>query len=285
MALWLKWTLLAVVGIVLVVALAMMIASRLWSRDSANAFAALDQRLAPSEAKRVDFRELEGLPEPVAKYLRSALKDGQPMIRSATITWGGEFRISKDWAPIHAVQHFTTQPPGFVWDASIQSMPLVPTMVRDHYTAGHGGIHATIAGLITVADDNAGKALAQAALERYLAEAIWLPTALLPSAGVRWTAIDATHARATVTDSGIEASVIFEFNPDGHLLACHLPQRYRDTVNGQPRRAPWEARIISFEAHDGMQVPASGVAQWHYPEGLHPYWRGRLLKVQYDFVQ
>ncbi len=285
MALWLKWVLLAVAGIVVVLALAMMLAGRLWNRDSAKAFAALDERLLPLTTKRVDFKELESLPEPVAKYLRSALKDGQPMIRAATATWGGEFRIGENWAPIRATQHFTTQPPGFVWDASIQSMPLVPTLVRDHYAAGHGGIHATIAGLITVADDNSGSALAQAALERYLAESIWLPTALLPAAGVRWTAIDATHARATVTDSGIEASVIFEFDINGNLLACHLPQRYRDSVDGQPRRAPWEARVMRFETHDGMQVPGSGVAQWHYPEGLHPYWRGKLVSVQYDFVQ
>jgi hypothetical protein len=37
-------------------------------------------------------------------------------------------------------------------------------------------------------------------LHRYLAEAVWYPSSLLPSSRLQWTPIDATSALATLTN-------------------------------------------------------------------------------------
>jgi hypothetical protein len=42
---------------------------------------------------------------------------------------------------------------------------------------------------------------AQVELMRYLAKAVWYPTALLPRQGVRWDLIDEATARASLTFS------------------------------------------------------------------------------------
>jgi hypothetical protein len=47
---------------------------------------------------------------------------------------------------------------------------------------------------------------------RYLAEAVWLPTALLPVNGVRWSPIDENRALATLQgDDDVSVSLEFRF--------------------------------------------------------------------------
>ena len=43
-----------------------------------------------------------------------------------------------------------------------------------------------------------GREIDQSALVRYLTEAVYFPTALLPSRTLRWEALDADSARATL---------------------------------------------------------------------------------------
>ena len=61
-------------------------------------------------------------------------------------------------------------------------------------------MHAALLGLVTLADIRGTSEVAQGELLRFLAEAAWYPTALLPSQGVRWEALDGISARATLTD-------------------------------------------------------------------------------------
>ena len=71
--------------------------------------------------------------------------------------------------------------------------------VRDAYVAGRGILVAKLFGLLTVADQQNTPEMAQGELIRFFAEGTWYPTALLPSQGVVWEAIDDTRAAATLT--------------------------------------------------------------------------------------
>ena len=48
-----------------------------------------DKPAGPAPTTRYDARELEGLPAPVQRYLRTVLKDGQPIISAVTINLAG----------------------------------------------------------------------------------------------------------------------------------------------------------------------------------------------------
>ena len=169
----------------------------LWNRSTARAVA----RLAPGgTVGRFTREQLAGLPAPVVRYFEFALTPGQPLIRTARIEHEGEFRGSLDapWSPFKSVQHFSVDPPGFVWDAAIRMGPLVTVRVRDSYLEGNGSMRASVAGLIPVVNAWGRTDLASGALHRYLAESVWLPTALLPGRGVTWEPIDNNAARATL---------------------------------------------------------------------------------------
>jgi hypothetical protein len=252
----------------------------LWNRSTARAVG----RLAPSGTAGTFTRDqFAGMPAPVVRYFEFALTPGQPLIRTARIEHEGEFRGSLDapWSPFKSVQHFSVDPPGFVWDAAIRMGPLMTVRVRDSYLEGNGSMRASVAGLIPVVNAWGRTDLASGALHRYLAESVWLPTALLPGAGVTWEPIDDNAARATLTDSGVSVSLDFCFNEQGEIVSVYTPARYRD-VNGKGVPTPWEGHFRGYERMNGMMVPREGDVAWILPEGRLTYWRGRVLGVAYD---
>jgi len=226
--------------------------------------------------------ELSGLPDPVARYFAFALTPGQPLVRRARIRWEGEFRTRPNakWSPFVAMQDFTVRPPGFVWDATMHMMPLVPVRVRDGYVAGEGVMLGKVAALFPVADQRGTAEMAAGALSRYLGEAVWMPTALLPSAGVSWTAMDDTTARATISDGPTTVSADFHFAPGGEIVGASMT-RYRD-VDGRGVPTPFEARIRGgYRRVSGMMIPVEGEVAWLLPEGRFAYWRGRATHAKY----
>ncbi|OIP14221.1 MAG: hypothetical protein AUK50_12045, partial [Comamonadaceae bacterium CG2_30_57_122] len=174
----------------------------------------------PSPA-RFDPRELEGLPAPVQRYFRAVLEDGQPIISAATLEMAGTMNMSatgEQWKPFTSRQQVVTRNPGFLWDAEVAMFPGLPAHVEDSYIACHGRLIAKVFGLFTVADSQGTGEIARGEFMRYFAESPWYPTALLPSQGVRWQAVDDACANATLVDGPITLTLLFRFN-DAGLIA------------------------------------------------------------------
>jgi hypothetical protein len=275
----------ALVGVGVVGAAAVAAGTRRWNRETARAVRrlALPETASTGAPRTYDPAQLAGLPAPVARYLAFALQPGQPLVRRARVEHTGEFQAGAGrWQPFTSVEHFVVRPPGFVWDAAIRAAPLVAVRVRDGYWNGEGSMRAAVAALVPVADQRGTPEMAEASLQRYLAEAPWVPTALLPSAGVRWTAVDDTVARATLVDGDVTASVDFHFGASGEILRVSAV-RWRD-VRGTPVATPWVARSWDYRRLGGMMVPTAGDVEWRPPEGPMPYWRGRVARAEYEVM-
>jgi hypothetical protein len=238
---------------------------------------------AVKPAGTVDFARLGSLPAPVARYFRFALRDGQPMIRAARVEQRGHFRtgdaLSK-WQPFAATAHYNAQRPGFVWDAAIQMALLSRICVRDTYVAGAATMQAKILAIMTVVDAHGRSELDTAALQRYLAEAVWFPTALLAAAGVRWDAIDDRRATATLTDGAATATLEFTFGDHGGIDRIHTPGRYRE-VNGRYALTPWDAHLRHYQERDGMQVPLTADVAWQVAGESVPYFKARVADIRH----
>jgi Family of unknown function (DUF6920) len=255
-----------------------------WEAGTRGLRARLESMRRPVQPARFDARELDGLPPPVQRYLRAALTDGQPMVAAVRIAHAGTFNMSEageQWKPFTSTQRVITRRPGFDWDARITLLPGLPVRAHDAYLAGGGLLHATLLGLVTLAELHGTPALAQGELMRYLAEAPWYPTALLPSQGVRWEAVDDASARATLADGGTSATLLFRFEASGLVGSVRAEARGR-TVRGAVVPTPWEGRWWRYEARDGMRVPLEGEVAWLLPGGPRPYWRGRVTRLAYE---
>jgi hypothetical protein len=119
---------------------------------------------------------------------------------------------------------------------------------------------------------------------RFFAEAAWYPTALLPSQGVLWEAVDDTSAKATLDDGETTVTLLFQFNESGLIESVRAQARGR-TVSGAVIPTPWEGRWSNYELRYGMRIPVEGEVAWMLPEGPKPYWRGHITRLSYEFAE
>jgi hypothetical protein len=267
-------------------ALALAVGAWRWQRDTA----ALRERLLadaePRPVSRFDARELDGLPEPVARWFRQAMHDGQPIVAAVRVRHEGTFDMGRDrpdWKPFSSDQFVVTRRRGFDWDARIRLAPGLAVHVRDAYISGRGVLHASIAGLASVMRLEGAGAIAEGELMRFMAEATWYPTALLPSQGVRWEAIDTHHARATLVDGPVTLSLTYGFGDDGFVDTVRAEARGR-AIDGRIVPTPWLGRFRDWQPRNGLVIPLEGEVAWALPAGERPYWRGRIVAIEHDFA-
>ena len=236
-----------------------------------------------AEPAPYDSREIEGLPAPVRNYFRAVLTDGQPRISGIRIEHLGLFNRSEtaeSWVRFHSRQLTTTRPPGFLWDARIRMAPGLTACVHDAYVGGEGLLLARLLGLVTVARAAGGRELAEGELMRYLAEAVWYPTALLHSEALSWEGFGERAARATLRDGEIAVSLDFEFDREWLVAAVSAPARHRQ-VAGTSVPMPWRGRFWEWDVRSGMRIPLSAEVGWELPSGRLPYWQGRITAIEY----
>lgn len=249
-----------------------------WEHTGDSARARLDAS-AHVTAETFTSASVDSLPPPVARYFLHVLTDGQPIVTSASFTQQGQFRMGESedsWRPMRATQHFGVREPGFVWDARIDAYPLLPVFVRDSYVQGEAGMRASVLGFVTVMNAPSSPDLNSGALQRYLGETVWFPTALLPASGVEWTAIDDRSALATLKDHGTTVSLAFHFNDQGEVDSVSTPSRLRE-VKGQYIPTPWVVTCRDYAVHNGMRIPTYCEAAWILKTGRFTYWKGRLI--------
>ena len=248
-------------------------------REMAEGLIAAAQRNGGGAVPRWDY---EGLPAPVRRYLGLVIPEGQPRVRCVRFTQTGVFRTREEpeqWRLFRAVQHVTNSPPGFVWDATVRMAPLLAVRVVDAYHEGAGLLRARLLGVFAVADAS-GPETDSGEMMRYLAEAIWYPTALLPDEWLRWQALDDRSAVAVLNDRGREVSVQFHFDDEG-LIRCCEAERFR-IEKGRSRKLPWRAYCSGYEVRGGFRIPLEARVVWRLPACELEYFRGRIESIAYD---
>jgi hypothetical protein len=247
-----------------------------WAKVTRPLMARLTAGQLPPRSAHYNVAELVGLPEPVQRYFRAVLTNGQPIITQASIEMTGSFNLSAtddQWRTFTSHHHVITHRPGFLWDARIAMLPGLTVHVVDSYVDGSGFLKASILGWVTLADMQGGGDIAHGEFMRYLAEAVWYPTALLPSQGVRWQAVDRRSANATLTDGDLALSLLFGFDEAGLIDSFHAEAR-GSMVGKLMVRAPWEGRFSNYQTRNGMLIPLSGEVAWLRPEGRKTYFKG-----------
>lgn len=234
-----------------------------------------------STAEPFDPAHVADLPAPVRRYFETVVEDGQSPTRTVRLTQRGALRLggrTGSWKPMTATQQFTVDPPGFVWHADVAVAPFVPARVVDAYEFGRGSLHARLLSVVPVADADPGPEMNEGELLRYLGEAVWFPTALLPAAGVEWEAIDDRSARATIADRGTTASLVFHFDDDDLVERVTAAQRYRQEADDV---APWTGYFEDYRRVDGVRIPTRAAVAWTLPDGDRPYWRARITSIDH----
>ena len=282
---WFTWLALACAVLVIAAVGLTAFGAMRWADATQSLTARLEAGRVPPVPARYDAREIESLPMPVQRYFRAALTPGQAIVTASTIQMTGTFNLSatgEQWRPFTSLQRVTTRRPGFLWDARISMLPGVAVRVVDSYIAGNGLLKASIQGLFTMADMQGGDDMARGEFMRWFAEAVWYPTALLPSQGVRWQAVDDRSANATLVDGPVSLTLLFRFDEAG-LIESFRAEARGGMVGQIMVQVPWEGRFSNYQTRDGMTVPFTGEVMWVRPEGRKTYFIGNVTSLNYEF--
>lgn len=278
------WLLIASGAIVIVAAAVVLIGQ---ARENAKVDRMVDSLIQSASRPvngTVDFNSFSELPPPVARYFRHVLTDGQKLIRTAKMHQSGVLRTNattERWSSFNARQLVVPPATGFIWNARVE-MPLATHIrILDSYSAGVGSGRASLLSAFAVATEAGAPELNSGALHRYLAEAVWFPTALLPQSGVVWSAINGHSATATLTDSSTTVSLEFRFNEAGEVTGIYSPGRF-GIFDGVYKQVPWEGHFRDYQVRAGMRVPLYGEVGWYEGGTLNLVWKGDLIEVQYE---
>jgi len=217
------------------------------------------------------------LPPLVARYRELAVGDRSP-VRTLELRHAGTFRMSPTAKPlpIRGRQLFTADPPGFVWSARVQMFPGLWVDARDMAANGEGSMRVLLDATVALADAR-GPELDQGSALRLLAEMVWYPTALFDARYVTWSAIDTTHAIATLRIGGRAVSGTFEFGADG-LPVGMSAERSMDKVGLRP----WGGTYRDWRTVSGMLVPFEATVTWQLASGPFTYAHWLIEAMDYD---
>ncbi|MFZ4715875.1 MAG: DUF6920 family protein [Bacteriovoracaceae bacterium] len=227
----------------------------------------------PINTNSFSYSQIKGLPEPVQRYFRFALTEGQNNIHSVRLIHDGHFKtnLNANWTDIKGEQYFTASPPGFVWKGSTKFF-----QAQDMYIKDNGRLMVFLLSFLKIVDGH-GLEYDQGELSRWLAENVWFPTNLLPSQNLSWSAIDNFHSKLIYNHHGIQLLFYVEINKIGEIVQIET-KRYMD----KEKLETWVIRLSEYKTMNNIKVPTKISASWQIESGEFTYARFNILKMEYD---
>lgn len=214
---------------------------------------------------RFDPDTVHGLPPPAERLLRHALPDGVALAWAVELSMDGEIKLGRRWLNFTAAQILRAGE-GFVW-APVVGGRILRFVGADVLGPDGARIEFRLHGRIPVVRGG-GPDVLRSARGRLAAETVaWLPQALTPQAGARWTGIDHERAIVTLDAAGEDVDVEVGVDDRGRLRWLGL-QRWKDSAE-PPGFASFGGSVDSFHTTgDGVRIAGSGTVgwEWHTPD-------------------
>lgn len=236
----------------------------------------IERRLARAAAPGAFAdRELERVPEPVRRHLAQAISPGAPLAVSARLRMRGRIKIGR-WVPFRARQILGPHH-GFVWRARAAGV----ISGADCYVDGTGILDWKLAGLVTVMHAE-GPDVSRSAAGRAGAEAVWIPTALLPRFGVAWSAEgkDYLTARYRVGETPLE--VRYHLDGEGRIGSLVFDRWGDPDGTSTWGWHPFGGEITGYRSFGAVTVPSEGRLGWFFGTDRWPdgeFFRYRITEL------
>lgn len=221
--------------------------------------------------KTFTYKQLEGLPEPVQRYFKHVLKEGQSYISYVRLMHDGQFKTDKNWVNIKGEQYFTTEKPGFLWKGTTSMF-----VARDMYISDKGQLIVSLFSLYKIVDAH-GEKYDEGELQRWIAESVWFPTNLLPSNRLKWVGINTHSARLNFNYKDISTSFVVYFND-----ADEIKEMESFRYMGEEKREKWLCTMSNYKELNGVVVPTYAEAIWRLEKGDNVYAKFNVQKMEYD---
>ncbi len=257
--------------------------AQLWQQRALAAIVNTVERSAKARKPReAGVLSIDSLPPPVARYLNHALSTEKRRLVVARYRQVGTLRTdtrSERWMNFTASQVISPSLSEFVWDARVSVIPLLHLRVIDSFVGGCGAGQVALLSAVPIGSAGGTMEMNSGSLHRFLAEAVWYPTALLPSSVLSWEPVDDARALATLTHSAISVSLEFRFNQRDEVESIG---RW-GSFDGGYKQVAWEGKFRDYAKRDGLLVPTRGEVGWYTDGDWGSVWRGSVVSAKLEF--
>ncbi len=229
----------------------------------------------------ISSHQISDLPVVVQKWMNYSGVIGKSTISTVFLIQDLQLKLKpeqENWSQGSAEQYFTIQPPSFNWDIETQMNPLMSAIGRDKFENGKGEMLIKLFGLIPVADVKNEEKINQAALQRYLAEIVWFPSAAM-SEYLVWEEIDEFSAKATMEYNGTKGSGIFYFDEFGQFEKF-TAMRFKSPTDSEPTE--WTVVANRTEERNGIKIPTECEAIWSLESEKWTWLKLKIKHIEYN---
>jgi len=227
-------------------------------------------------------QQIAELPDVVQKWLTTSGILKKEKIQTVYLEQEAQLLMEpeqEEWNNANARQYITTVPPAFNWSVNLSMNSFIEVAGRDKFENGKGEMLIKIFSIFPVVDEKNNNKIDQAALQRYLAEIVWLPSAAL-SQYITWDEIDDNSARATMTYNGTQGSGVFYFDDNGYFQKF-VTMRYRNPEDKEPTE--WIVTSLKTESRNGILIPVECEATWKLASHNWTWLKIKITSIEYNF--
>ncbi len=171
--------------------------------------------------------DLAPLPTLVSNYLRRAGVVGQPRVVNLRATFQAEMRNGRDApamsASVEMYEFFGPRARLFYMSASRSGVPFA---VFHRYVGTEASMRVRVAGLVPMIDAS-GPIMTQSETVTLFNDMCILAPATLIDSTIEWSAVDATHVRATFANAGHRIAAVLTFDAAGDLINFRSEDRHQ----------------------------------------------------------
>lgn len=223
-----------------------------------RAAGATSSLVGPRAVGEFDPSELAGLPGSVARYLSASIAPGAARATAARVAMDGRIRLGGRWLAFRAHEVIAPRE-GFLWAARVAGV----IWGADSLIGGAGRTEFHLAGVVPVARAS-GDDVDRSAAGRAAAEAVWVPTALLPLDGHAVDELDHHTFRVGIAVGGVDNRLTVRTLPSGHLASAEVTRWGDPDASGSWGWHRFGMEVTGYGRADGITFPAAGRVGWHF---------------------
>lgn len=224
--------------------------------------------------------DLDGLPEPLAAYVRRSRAVGRPRPESIEAQFRGRIRGDRNepWLPFTGRQLSTFGPDPqrwFVMDATRSGMPV---SILHRYVGGHASMRGKLLSVHTVLDAS-GPDMDRGETVTVFNDLVVLAPGAIPGAPVTWTQLDDHRVRGLYGNGSQTVTAELVFDAHHNLVDFVSNDRPRASMDGSTVTAQeWSTPSPRLRTRQGSRA-LSGSARWRDGDGWFTY-----IELEFDVI-
>ena len=232
----------------------------------------------------VNPEDVKGLPGVVQQWMENSGVIGKPEAYFVRLKQKGRMKTKPgtDWIPFEAKQYFRVKKPGFLWTTRAGSGFPVYFDGCDKLQNGKGAMLIKLFSLFPVVNEYGNDKIDSGAMQRFLAEICWFPSAAL-NKNISWEELDGNAARASLDIYGEKVSGVFTFSQDGDLLSFQTQRFYGGGADSE--KETWHIEILEHKNFSGLKIPNKCRITWKLDEGDFTWLELEIVEIDYNKVE